>query len=368
MKIDKDFVSGNIEVLDISGNVVTLEREIRGTFVDWFYWAFRVRDAANQTITFRFPHKMRVGYWGAAYSHDLIHWNWTGKREVGYDEEGTFCESFTYTFGEDENEVYFAHNMLYLPEHFNIFCAENNLTIEEFCVSNKGRSVPYVHFGNGEKKILLTSRHHCCESPGTYVLEAVAKSLLDDPIEGFEVCCVPFVDYDGVIEGDQGKYRAPHDHDRDYFIDGRESIYATSAKLREYGDNNKILFAFDLHAPKHCGPIDRSDKAYLVYNIEEDIPLHDRFSEIFRSKITPDAIAFDPANNYYPDTGWNSSTHPTIARYMTLKPENHLSFTLETPYFGEEDGSVVVNQDTLRAFGRCLAEALRQYVREYVLY
>lgn len=364
MKIDKNFVSGNIEVLKINGDVVTLERELRDSAHDWFYWAFRVCDAAKRTITFRFPHEMRVGYWGAAYSHDLIHWHWTGKRELGVDEEGISYESFTYTFDENENEVYFAHNMIYLPEHFNQFCAENNLPIEEFCVSNKGRSVPYIHFGNGEKKILLTSRHHCCESPGSYVLESVAKNLLDNPIEGFEVCCVPFVDYDGVVDGDQGKHRAPHDHNRDYPLDGSKSIYTTCAKLREYADENQIVFAFDFHAPKHLGAIDSSDKAYMVYNVDEDIPLFDKFSAIFQSKITSDAIAYDSANNYYPNVGWNKSTNATFARYMTLQPENHLAFTFETPYFGEEDGSVLVNQNTLRAFGKCFADALREYIRE----
>ena len=97
MKIDKNFVSGNIEVLDINDNVVTVERELRDTWEerDWFYWAFRVTGAAGKTVTFQFPHKNRVGYWGAAVSTDLYSWEWTGNRKLWTAEDGTPYEAFT---------------------------------------------------------------------------------------------------------------------------------------------------------------------------------------------------------------------------------------------------------------------------------
>ena len=43
--------------------------------------------------------------------------------------------------------------------------------------------------------------------------------------------CVPFVDYDGVVDGDQGKYRLPRDHECDY---GRDvpPIYPETAAIR----------------------------------------------------------------------------------------------------------------------------------------
>ena len=64
MKIDRDFVSGNIEVLDIREDTVTLANELRDTRADrdWFYWAFRVKGAQGKTVTFQFPHIKRVGY------------------------------------------------------------------------------------------------------------------------------------------------------------------------------------------------------------------------------------------------------------------------------------------------------------------
>ena len=364
MKIDKKIIGGNIEVLEIDGDCVKLKNELRDTRPDrdWFYWAFRVTGAAGRTITFEFPHKNRVGYWGAAVSHDQIHWNWTGKRKITVLDDESRIESFTYTFGEDENEAYFAHNMVYVPARFEQFCAANGLKIEELCLSNKGRSVPFTRFGSGEKKILLTSRHHACESTGTHVMESVFQSFIDDPLEGYEIVCVPFVDYDGVVDGDQGKHRLPHDHNRDYPFDESESLYTTCAAIRRFADENSVLFAFDFHSPKHLGKI--NNKESIVYNTEEDLPRFQRFAEIFQSKITEGSIPYDPVNDVPPNTGWNQDTNETFARYLSRKPENHLAFTLETPYFGERDRSTVVNEDSMRELGKCFANAVRDYLKE----
>ena len=120
MTIDKNFVSGNIEVLDIQGDTVTLANELRDIWEerDWFYWAFRVTGAAGRTVTFQFPHVNRVGYWGAAVSTDLYSWEWTGGRRAWTAEDGTVYEAFSYTFGPEENEGYFCYNMLYTPARF----------------------------------------------------------------------------------------------------------------------------------------------------------------------------------------------------------------------------------------------------------
>ncbi len=101
MKIDEQFSGGNIEVLAEDGDTVLLEREMRDSIRDWFYWAFRVRGAAGRTVTFRFPSANRVGYYGAAVSRDGEDWRWSGSREVFPD--GT--EGFTYRFSEAENDI-----------------------------------------------------------------------------------------------------------------------------------------------------------------------------------------------------------------------------------------------------------------------
>ena len=69
MIISKDFVGGNIEVVDRKGNDVYLKNELRDTQGDWFYWAFCVENAAGESVTFHFG-RDRLGYFGKAYHNN----------------------------------------------------------------------------------------------------------------------------------------------------------------------------------------------------------------------------------------------------------------------------------------------------------
>ena len=119
MIISKDFPGGNIEVISMTENEVIVERELRDTSGDWFYWAFCVEDACprgaeSHTIRFSFAGKPRVAKFGAAVSHDLNHWSWTNTREG---------EGFSYTFKPAE-KVYFAFCFIYSDEMLRKFAKE----------------------------------------------------------------------------------------------------------------------------------------------------------------------------------------------------------------------------------------------------
>ena len=101
--LDQDFQGGNLGKYTVSGDIVFVENDLRGCQGDWFYWAFRVRGAAGKTLRFDFGDKKRVGYFGAAVSHDLKTWQWGGKADGMY--------AFTYTFGPEENEADFCHDL-----------------------------------------------------------------------------------------------------------------------------------------------------------------------------------------------------------------------------------------------------------------
>src|SRR5690606_15909380 len=62
----------------------------------------------------------------------------------------------------------------------------------------------------------------------------------------FVLYAIPFVDKDGVEAGDQGKNRAPHDHNRDY---GEDSIYRSIQAIKLLGAEKKINALLDLHCP-----------------------------------------------------------------------------------------------------------------------
>ena len=63
--------------------------------------------------------------------------------------------------------------------------------------------MPCAAFDAGEKTVLFTARHHACESTGNYVLEGVLEHLLSLPEIPFRCIVIPFVDFDGVVDGDQ---------------------------------------------------------------------------------------------------------------------------------------------------------------------
>ena len=345
-KIHNMFKVGNISVVSQTESEVFLENELRDTEGDWFYWAFCVEHAENKEITFHMQ-KNRIGYWGPAVSHDLINWEWLG----------SCCgDSFTYRFAEDESKVYFAHHMLYPPERFFDLAQKHGISVSELGKSRKGNSLPCLKFGDGEISIILTARHHACESTGSYVLEGVLDVLLSSPIPNAKVLCVPFVDYDGAMEGDQGKNRIPHDHNRDY-IDS--PVYPETAAIKAYADQNGCNFAFDFHSPWHKGRT--NDTIFVVRNREDRTDEYERFAELLAAECDGDCMSYKKENYYPPCTGWNQPS-PNFSYTMHCRPECKLAFSIESAYFGTEDN--IVSAKRLIALGNAFARALKRYVGE----
>lgn len=346
MKIHGNFTGGNIEVLSVEGRDIHIKNELRDTAEDWFYWAFCIEGAQGQTFNFHMDRKW-IGYYGPAVSHDLKSWNW-----LGAEDEMKISDTFTYTFREDEDCVYFAHDILYHPARFQKFSDKVGLNVQTFCTSKTGE-VPYVTFGEGEEIILLTSRHHACEATGTYVLEGMLEELIREPIPGFQIICVPFVDYDGVVNGDQGKSRAPWDHNRDY-DPAREPIYPTTARLRKLAEEKRVRYAFDCHSPWHAGKI--NDREFIIrkdYGIEIS-----RFAICLEESITEESLPYVSADVLPPNVEWNGLGTPTCSYYMGICGAE-LAFTTETPYF--QVNGVPFTAERGCEFGRCFARALRKY-------
>ena len=351
MRIHADFTGGNIVVGAIEGDTVYVERDLRDTEGDWFYWAFCAEGAAGRTLTFRFPNKARCGRFGAAVSHDLENWHWS---ESGTD------DCFTYSFGETEDKVYFAHDMLYHPARFERFCEAHGLKREVFCPSVKGRELPAVRFGHGDRWILLTARHHACESTGSYVLEGVIAELLTAGVpEGYSVLAVPFVDYDGVLDGDQGKNRKPHDHNRDYI---GEPMYEVVRKMMEFGRENRLFHTFDFHSPWHMR--NQNDYVFFSHSTREMEPYINRFGEFLKAETAGNELIYTGSRDVGPNEMWNDETSPNSKNYFSKQQSVRLSATLETPYFGVTDGAGKVSQAALITLGHAFGRSIRAYIRE----
>ena len=107
----------------------------------------------------------------------------------------------------------------------------------------------------GPYRLAFTCRHHACECLASYELEGIIEAMLAQDETGrwyrehVSAVFVPFVDKDGVEDGDQGKNRRPHDHNRDYAGD---SIYPTVAAIKTLlpeWSGGRLDLALDLHCP-----------------------------------------------------------------------------------------------------------------------
>ena len=371
-RIDADFPGGNIVVESIDGDDVLLHQDLRDTEGDWFYWYFRVGGAAGRTLRFRFTASPAIGVRGPAMSRDDGRtWCWLGAECV--EENG-----FSHTFAEEDGEVRFSFGMPYLQRKLDAFLsahADNELLRREvLCRSRAGREVELLRVGRADSqprcRVLITCRHHCCEMMAGYALEGLLDEVLRGGqgtswlAENAQILAVPFVDKDGVEEGDQGKNRRPRDHNRDY---AGESIYPETAAIRHMAaewPSGELRLALDLHCPSISGK--HNEDIYLVGSPDECIwEQQQRFGEVLES-VVQGPLPYRTENNMPFGEAWNTGRSfeqgKSFATWAGEKDGVQMASTIEIPYANA--GGEEVNQQTARRFGRDLARALEEYLRQ----
>jgi len=368
--IDCAFPGGNIVVESIDGDEVRLHQDLRDADRDWFYWCFRVTGAEGRNMRFVFTQSPALGIRGPAMSLDHGRtWQWLGSDTC----DGN---SFHYQFAFDALDVRFSFAMPYQQEHWERFVeglgSHPALTHETLCVTRKGRGVELLLIGSEEDvpkhRVAITCRHHCCEMMVNYLLEGLIKWILDDAEaewlrRNVEFFIVPFIDKDGVEDGDQGKGRRPRDHGRDYH---GASIYASTRAIRErltgWG-GDRLHVGIDLHCPFISG--ERNEDIYLVGSADEGIAVQERrFSEILESVIEG-PLPFD-ADCYLPfgeawNVGANYAGGKGFKRWVCEQPTVVLGMAMEFPYANA--GGAEMNQQSARLFGPDFGRALDRYLR-----
>lgn len=184
-----------------------------------------------------------------------------------------------------------------------------------------------------EKKLFLSSRHHCCEMTATYVLEGILREALENREfrEVFEVFAVPFADRDGVVDGDQGKNRRPHDHARDY---GDNPIYSETANIMETGPAGK----------NECGlrsplSVDLSGRNESIYFVGPELKRMEEGTLRLSGLIENDPerkVPFAAEDIVLYGTSWNTGANytqgKTLARWAGDLDFVELSTSIEIPY------------------------------------
>lgn len=374
--VDCNFPGGNIVVQRIEGDDVYLHQDQRDTPVAWFYWYFRVRGAAGRTLSFHFTKGNVIGVHGPALSTDSGKtWTWLGEKSVKN-------RLFRYTFAKDAKDVRFSMGMPYTLGNWRAFLAryKGNPFIEEndLAVTRKGRKNKYYRVGRldgkPEHRVVLACRHHSCEMMASYTIDGILESVLAETAEGewfrehVEFMVVPFVDLDGVEDGDQGKNRKLHDHGQDYH---GESIYPSIRAIKRVvprWSEGRLRFALDLHCPyirsKYSEMLlfptrfrgkENWDRLMVFLRILEDLqagPL------VFSLQ---DNLSFTSWSGSTRDTG--NAPPSTCSRWMRTVPGVRFAAPFEVPY-ANASGKVVTAQ-TARAVGHDLARAIRAYLDQY---
>ena len=187
-------------------------------------------------------------------------------------------------------------------------------------------------------------------------LRDIAEELLSRPLPNTRVFCVPFVDLDGVLDGDQGKNRIPHDHNRDYT---EEPIYPEVAAIKRYAEDHGCHFAFDFHSPWHRGG--ENDQIFIVQNSVDRTSEYDRFGALLEKECNESSMTYRRENDHPPCTGWNQPSS-NLSYVMQCRHECRLAFSLESAYFGCEENKVSASR--LMELGKAFGRAFRQYIEE----
>ena len=359
--IDADIPAGNIVFERMSNDTVFVHQDLRDTEGDWFYWAFRARGFQGRTVTFIFTKSVAIGVRGPVVSLDL------GKTYDYADARDVTHNKFTYTFPEDAYEVWMYECFPYTPEMWTSFVKGIPASVKHetgtLCQSRNGAAVPYFHIGEGKYKVVMTSRHHCSENTGTYVLEGVAAAFAEKSELGgrlrstIDLTIVPFVDYDGAVAGDQGKNRKPHDHCRDY----TEFIYPETRAVAQLIRDIAPAICIDAHSPWLYG----HNNEFIYSPLQDPAILHNPAKEdLFASLLEKNqegGLRYKTSDDLPFGESWNTSANytqgPTMIMWALMNiPSLEIGRSLEIP-FANANGATVT-QSSMIQFGHGLAKTL----------
>ena len=382
VQINADFPGGNVRVLNREGSTFTLAPDLRDTTGWWFHFNFRLRAPTGQPVTINFVDRNPIGVRGPAMSVDGGRtWKWLGKEAVRRTATADHTNwSFQAVVPQGAAEARFAFAPAYLESHLRDWLdahkANPELQLSELCRSRKGRSVELIRAGCLDKAkargvVLLTSRHHACESMATYALEGLLTAVLaDDDLgrrwrERWEIIALPFADKDGVEEGDQGKNRAPHDHNRDY---NGVPLYPEIAAWMKLGESlkSRVVFSLDMHCPYISGKW--NDRVYFVGSPQPAVAEMERAFVQVLERICRGPIPFRAEECYLPaGVAWNTPGNESAGRSngrwaRDTFPEARFAGSMEIAY--AEAMGAEVNAESARALGRDLARAIIEYLGE----
>lgn len=377
--VDTDFPGGNMIEDSRTDDSFAFHADRRDSDINECtdrHWAIRVRNAQGRTIRFTINGDSKFGYLqnrGPAVSRDCGRtWTWLLPEDLPPNPPNTFV----YTFRPDEKDLRFAVVPMYTGMSIDLLLSDlagKPIRKEILCRSEKGRDVELLRFGNPKnpKKvgIVLTSRTHANETWGVWTLDGIVREVLSGSPEGnyllenADFFVVPLMDKDGVEEGDQGKTRKPHDHNRDFDKDRYATVRALKKQVIDWGQGKKLI-GFDFHG-NSVGL-----RATLVKGAEWAVHPHffiadpltgdelKRFSELFMKR---QKMGFAEHSNTWDQI--REFPAGLTFEWMTREKKVHfiLAATSESP--SHDPKGVPQTIDTAHELGGNFAKSLADYIK-----
>jgi hypothetical protein len=360
VSIRTDFPGGNALIKTNAGSTVYLEPDLRGDR-PWFYWLFEAKALRSGEVTFVFPHKVigflngAIGFQGPAISFDRGQsWDWMGTERVTKNK-------FTHAFEKAGDIVQFGVTIPYTEDDLKKFLRarkENpHISQKKLTNSRKGRAVELIRIGKpgpGKKPVMITARHHAAETMASFVVEGILDEAMSEQSEAGRLFriqhvlfAVPLVDKDGVEEGDQGKNRKPHDHNRDYTD---APIYPEVQAIQQLHQQEQFVHALDVHCPTLVMDIHQ-----VMYFVGAQIHPPKNLE-----KITAFAKAIKehfPPNAPHGPLVWlrdETKISPKSSRWFAFQEGMIMSATLEVPFSPKGKAADI---GSCREYGRAILRA-----------
>lgn len=370
IEITSDFPGGNIIVNKIERDTIWLKPDLSYTKGNWFYWYFKASNISGKKVVFQFEQDNVFAKYGPAYSlNNDQTWKWYGENRIEKN-------SFVFSFSEIDTIAYFSLAFPYTEKNLYEFIGKlkrkDQLKIDTLCFSSENRIIERIEIlplkNKPIYKVLITARHHASEMMANYVVEGMIESILNIKDLQFlrdhvEFCIIPFVDKDGVENGEQGKNRVPHDHNRDY---SGESIFESVAAIRTQvpqWSENKLMVALDIHSPWVRGTL---HEVICMVGLEDPEMENNQiqFSQFLQRNILGE-IQYSHENFLYKGMGYNKKENYSkgmkFSKWASLQNGVSLSTTLEFPY--SNISGIPVSKDGARIFGQAVAYSIMDYLK-----
>ncbi len=260
VRIDAQFDSGNIEVLEIAGASAKLAipRDHMSEFRQWFH--FRVSGAKGRELTLRITGLADSAYpdgwpgYQAVVSEDRHFWGRVADTSYDQDADGG---TLTIRYAPEGNIAFFAYFAPYSMERHHDLVAEAAASpgVEHRVLGTTldGQPIDCLELGEGTTQVWLYARQHPGESMAEWWMEGALEVLTDpaDPVAmGLRKVCrfhvVPNCNPDGSRRGHLRTNAVGVNLNREWHEPSAEKSPEVLA-IRNAMDETGVDFAMDVH-------------------------------------------------------------------------------------------------------------------------